>query len=520
MLLCGCGADDPRGHEDAGWKELVAWRRLPVLGTSRASGTSSRDRELGETFTLIDPGNKDFNNFLAVCGDRPALFLGRDDGVPCDAGIDGYVIASADDGPGFVSRLFLAAGTPDTSTGQLRFLTGFDDETFRAYVDDLSEPVLDGRVSELLSGALEPFVPPLLMDGSEATVSYVPISYDARLRIVLDGLHDDRVYYYQVDRRSAAATTAFSARALAAAAPAEIGRMEVEAAGIEGTSPWADTDVLVPSGGSAVLLDRSGPGTLRRLRLTIDDGLPPELGTLVLSAAWDSAAQPALDVPLSALFACDPVPVTFETLPMQARASGNRVELTLTLPMPFESRATLSLRNTAAPSRRIRVSANGTSVLPDGDWGHLRAVTSERVSPAAGEHHVVIDTVGRGKYVGTVLSATGHADPGTAAPSPFNFLEGDDDARIDGTLALQGTGTEEFFDRGWYFARGSYSGLFSAVPRVASDGIEGQATLLRWHVTSNAIDFQRSLRLAFEYGASRPETASRYVSVGLYYGRP
>lgn len=522
-LLCGCGAEDPsRPDQDAGWQALLDWRALPVLGTARASRSSSRDRELGETYPPIDPGNKDFNNFLAVCGDRPALLLGRDDGVPCDPGIEGYVIAAADDGPGFVSRLFLAAGAPDASTGQLRFRAGFDDETFRVYADDLSVPVVEGRVSALQDGTLEPFVPPLLMVGSEATVSYVPISYGSRLRIVLDGLHTDRFYYYEVDRRSAGATTAFSAKGLATAAPAAIDRMMAEADGTEGSSLWADAEIPVPPGESRLLLDRGGPGTLRRLRITVDDGMPLDLGALLLRASWDSGAEPALSVKLSALFACDPAPVTFETLPMQVRTSGNGAELTLTLPMPFESRATLSLENTGSVSRRVRVTAHGTGDVPGGDFGHLHAVVSERVSPTAGEHHVVIDTVGRGRYVGTILSATGHADPAAIAlmQSPFNFLEGDDDALVDGVSAIQGTGTEEYFDRGWYFERGPRSAPFSAVTQVASDGTEGGITAVRWHVTSDAIDFQRSLRLAFEYGANRPETASRYMSVGLYYSRP
>src|SRR5260221_13251187 len=89
--------------------------------------------------------------------------------------------------------------------------------------------------------------------------------------MVLDDLRTDyETYYYQVDRRSAAATVAFDPRAIAKRLPRGVADLKEKARGTSGTTSWTDDDATVAPGEAVAVLDREGPGAIRRLELTAD----------------------------------------------------------------------------------------------------------------------------------------------------------------------------------------------------------------------------------------------------------
>jgi hypothetical protein len=225
-------------------------------------------------------------------------------------------------------------------------------------------------------------------------------------------------------------------------------------------------------------------------------------------------------VSLAELFAARRAPASFETLPMSVQLDGARATLTLTLPMPFSSHAVIALKKkSGADPSVVHVRADGVATLPRDDWGYLRASPHRTENPGPGEHHDVIDLSGRGKYVGTVMHLTGRANPMSRVKDPFNFLEGDDQAQADGKSATAGTGTEEYFDAGWYFRDGPFAAPFSAAVSVGpgvADGT-GEVSAVRWQALGDAVDFRDTFALTFEYGANAPATALTYESVALYY---
>jgi hypothetical protein len=42
---------------------------------------------------------------------------------------------------------------------------------------------------------------------------------------------------------------------------------------------------------------------------------------------------------------------------------------------------------------------------------------------------------------------------------------------------------------------------------------------VRWSILGDAIDFQKSFGLSFEYGANSPTTALDYASTAFYYAK-
>src|SRR5262249_46431657 len=155
---------------------------------------------------------------------------------------------------------------------------------------------------------------------------------------------------------------------------------------------------------------------------------------------WDDGVL-AIDVPLSDLFACKAGAASFDTLPMAVHVDGSQAALTLTLPMPFASRAVISVQNSGRSEWAVHARVLAVDAVPAGTWGSPHAVRSERRMPAAGERYEVADVTGQGKYVGTAVRFAGHTDPAAVIPDPFNFLEGDDRAVADDEVVRQGTGT-------------------------------------------------------------------------------
>ena len=73
----------------------------------------------------------------------------------------------------------------------------------------------------------------------------------------------------------------------------------------------------------------------------------------------------------------------------------------------------------------------------------------------AGEPHVMLDVKGKGHFVGTVLQAQGLKSGMTS------FFEGDDSTVVDGELRMHGTGSEDFFNGGWYALLDRWDGAMS-----------------------------------------------------------
>jgi len=506
-----------------GWAALTVWQALPTLRAGSYRQFSSYDRLPNNQVPLIQPGNKDFSNFLAVCGhpNQPTHTY-ADSTAACDPGLQGLLIASDDEGPGYVSRIELAVGSQDAM--YLSHPDTFADERIRIYVDDLTQPAYDGSLADWQLHGDPPFVEPLTHWGSGEIASYLPISYRSKVRILLDDLRTNSMYYYQVDVvKSSAPTSAFAPQALAQKHPdAVLARLHEAARSSAGRSVWVDAQQTLAPGKTLVLLDRRQQGSLQLLELTFDGADAAALDRTQLTLTWDNQAQPAVALPLCALFGCRQALATFDTLPMSVQLGAQGVTFTLALPMPFASRARVALTSAADTNLQAHARILGIDALPQGNWGYFHASWNETHAPIPEDaRYIVAELRGRGKYVGTLLLLKGQSDPETAYPWPLNFLEGDEIVTLDAKIENHGTGTDDYLNAGWYSLDGPFSSPFAAVITMQIDGPtqSGAVTGARWHLLSDAIPFEQSLQFQLEYGANRPQTATDYASVAFYYLR-
>ena len=187
-------------------------------------------------------------------------------------------------------------------------------------------------------------------------------------------------------------------------------------------------------------------------------------------------------------------------------------------PMPYRSRADVELYN--GSERTIEAGDARVTSAPTrggGDEGHFHA-TARRGDTVFGQDWLFLDEQGAGKFVGVSHTMRGHRDSGNIR----GYLEGDERVYVDGsrTPQIHGTGTEDFYEGGWYFNRGTFSAPMNGEPghEVDSFGCEFECDGAFRLMIGDAIPFAGSLRFGIEHGPLANEPAV-YGSTAFWYGR-
>ena len=260
----------------------------------------------------------------------------------------------------------------------------------------------------------------------------------------------------------------------------------------------------IATGDSAVLLDRDGPGVIRRLWITVASRDPHYLRRIALEMYWDGETEPSVLVPLGDFFGNGFDRRHYSALPMGVSSGG----FYSYLPMPYARHARIVIRN-------------GTGRPIDAFYYNLDLVEPERLSDelatfhawwhrdprtSSPEPHTVLDAVGSGRFAGLSLNAES-SDQG------LFYLEGDEIFTVDGEPRGQGTGTEDYFNGGWYFDQGAFAAATHGV--VVKDDERARIAAYRWHIF-DPIPFHDSIRIELEHGHAN-EVVADYATVAYWY---
>jgi hypothetical protein len=486
-----------------------------VQQTSHDRGTTDH------TFPLTNYGNRDFNNFVCASADAalggpqfaPFVF----DQPSCQEDyVHGAVLARFE-GAGQMVRMWL--GMQSLMFGQA------DDEILRIYVDDEPTPRVDVPLRAALDGSAgEVFAPPFGAGSPHRLAWYYPVGFKHKLIVALDKLGDYDNYFYQCD---VVLSDAPSADPLQPARLPE--RTRASLALNQGYHREHDATELQPTEYIRLDAERShdveltGPATLHELRLRYAAQDAALMSNVHVRVTWDDAKEPAIDMPLLALFAAETTAPELSSQILASYLDGADQLLALKLPAPFARRAIFSFVNTGSQRVTFTWRTLGEHGLQT-SMGRLHAERRQTQPPLSSGRHVALDThphPGRGRLVGVCGHWQGHADPnGGIQTDPLNLLEGDVNARVDGALALDGTGTEEYADDVFYYADAPHARPFEQVWGVSSDvsTSRGQASFCRWHVLGTEIDFTNSMELSFELGgAENPQIVDQVTTVAYYY---
>ncbi len=268
----------------------------------------------------------------------------------------------------------------------------------------------------------------------------------------------------------------------------------------------------IPPGQTHVLLDASGPGVITHMWLTFLGPEPQNWAPkgsadhqeMLLRIYWDGSSRPAVEAPVGDFF---------------ANCFGRRSEV-ISLPvivedadsynsfwrMPFQKSARIEIENQS--DRQIsllyyNIDWIKLNKLPR-DTPYFYAQYRQEYPVQHGKDYVVMETTGKGHYVGTVLAVR--------TRSPAWFGEGDEKIYIDGETkpSIWGTGTEDYFLSAWGLGRASTP--YFGVPYFDQAGIGGHTSAYRWHLADPVV-FNTGIRVTLEHmGWISPDENPAYKS--------
>lgn len=396
---------------------------------------------------------------------------------------DGGLVIAALHGPGALTRIWAAAVT---------------DDLVEFFFDGESSPRLRAPFSDLFSGRVAPFVEPLAGYGAGGYYAYVPLEFAKSIKLVVRA---KELNFYQINYilyEPSVAVRTFE--------PGD--KFEFPQQGIGGQTITAQ-HVLHP-GQSATIFETTQPGRITSLKLGPAEAFAGKDRALVLRMYWDGADRPAVEVPAGDFFGYSFGQPAARSLLVGTDAGWNYVRF----PMPFERGARIELvsERAAGPPVTIQselvVSDHGKEAVE----GTFHAAWHRENPTSVGKSFTYLDVHGRGHAVGAILQAQGVQGGQTT------FFEGDDGAIIDGDFAIHGTGSEDFFNGGWYSAPNRWD---RRVSLPLSGCLEYHKHLARTGgyrlFFADAYSFSRSLVFTMEHGGEGNSESTDYTSVTYYY---
>ena len=423
---------------------------------------------------------------------------------------DGNSVLAKMEGPGCIGRIWFTH-----SEYRKPGLLNLKKEHIKVYLDGQKEPALDAPLEDLFAGKLPQFPKPLVGEGQGGYYCYVPIPYRDGCKLLVEGTG---VRFYQITYRefpSAGGVSSFKMEmspgqqdALAAAKRVWSNLGDLAALALAGAEE-TKVDLSLSSGSLGVRLPQ-GPRMVRAVRLT---GTAEQLKTMVgarLQFTWDGAETPSADLPAEYFFgqALDPPP--YRSL-LVGHADDGWYNF---MPMPYRKGGSITVKTNGPASGILRVTTVPLDRWQD-DLGYFHALYREELPTQPGRHHLFLRRSGRGHYAGTYLVTRGK----TERKLPL-WLEGDDRFTVDGRLAIHGTGSEDYFNCGWYAVEGRLNGpggfpLHGFPVYRLTDDEENQAVAYRWHVT-DPVAFEQSIVAEMEHGADNKLPAD-YRSAAFFY---
>lgn len=468
------------GDRVLGLAEIHRLDRLPVFRESmRVASVSSYDRSGGN-----DDG-----------------FSGKYSAVREEPG--GIVIADIE-GPGIVYRFWTPTPT---------------DDTVEFFFDGEAEPRMEIPFREIFLGKRHPFLNPLVGHGVGGFFSYLPLPFAERIKI---RIRAKRVQFYQIQYAvypDASSVKSFDPRLPGdGAAQLERARAVLSSSGTDlserAAPPGAPLEthrrsVRLEPGKSSVLHEDKKGGRIVGLRLSPASALGGKARDRVLRIAFDGGA-PAILCPAGDFFGH-----AWGRPAMTSLLVGTVGETCYSyLPMPYDRsvRAELVSGAKAGPAVDLTVEVVTARVPRGPDEGRLYAVWRRENPTTAGKPFTFLQTEGRGHIVGCVLQCQGFESGKTL------YFEGDDRTTIDGELVIHGTGSEDFFNGGWYDVPDRWEKRLS-FPLSGCLGYQkhlGRTGGYRFFL-GDALAYRESILQTIEHGGTNNSVPADYCAVTYFY---
>ncbi|UCG57156.1 MAG: DUF2961 domain-containing protein [Phycisphaerales bacterium] len=419
---------------------------------------------------------------------------------------DGLVLADLE-GPGIIYRIWTPTPT---------------DDVMEFYFDGQSEPSIRVKFRELFMGRHPVFVRPLVGYGAGGFYSYVPLPYAKSCRVFIRA---ERIQFYQINYATYPKQTAIEtfspqpggeyqhhlekAKTLFASSGTDISSYAAPAGGhIERFS----SRVTLSDEKPVTVFDVDRPGRIVGIRMRPPEALAGKGREVVLRAYWDGDEEPAILCPAGDFFGYAWGEPAMKSLLVGAAGGASYCYF----PMPFDKSAKIELFSEQESDEEVDVDVE-VLFVPIGrreNEGKFYALWRRENPTTKGKPFTFIETGGRGHIVGFIQQSQGFESGGTY------FFEGDDQTTIDGKLVIHGTGSEDFYNGGWYDVPGRWesrrsfplSGCLAYKKHLSRTG--GYRILL-----GDAYAYRKSILQTIEHAPTENSLLNDYCGVTFLYSR-
>lgn len=281
----------------------------------------------------------------------------------------------------------------------------------------------------------------------------------------------------------------------------------------------------IAAGSTQELFASEGPGVITHIWFTIGSGNRDLLKQLVLRIYWDENPKPSVETPIGDFFGLN-LSQFFNYESEFISCSPIRA-LNCYFAMPFRRSARITVTNEGTSQLGAfysNIDYQLWRALPD-DAMYFHAQYRQRTPNIAmkspnglnvnGENnYVFVETRGRGHLMGVTLGVLQNSDGWMGEGDDMIFI--DDESKP----AINGTGTEDYFNGAWDFG-----GIDGAVPfsfrhngaplMIDAERTGGRYCLYRWH-SDNPVTFTRYLKHTIEHGTAN-DRWDNFYSVAYWY---
>jgi hypothetical protein len=389
------------------------------------------------------------------------------------------------------------------------------------FVDGQPSPIINKEYYSFISNLNFPFVFPLVgsyKQSSGGYYSYLPIPFKKSCRVVANGvlpMFFFNITYHTFTTNEGVEPVDLNMNYEKKELLHQVKKIwdNVGSPPTKNLSDKVIKDTLsLPAGETGTLLELSGAGAITGLKLDISPSTRSVLADCKLRMFWDNEAIPSVDVPLGHFFGSGVGEIDFKSLPIGMSTSGWYY---CYFPMPYWKSAKILITNNSSQKiDQLRYEIHYTS-KPYEEYkaGYFKTYYNKEHPTSPGKDYTILDTQGRGHFIGVVLTAGGEN---------IGILEGDERIYIDGSTSpqLHGTGAEDYFNGAWYFKHGFFSlpthGYTAKITKNQPNGKPiTYLNCYRFHI-SDYIPFYSSIKVGIEHG-NRNRLQGFYSSVAYYY---
>jgi hypothetical protein len=405
-------------------------------------------------------------------------------------------------GPGCITRIH----TPTPTDDPIEF-----------YFDGETTPRVSLPFRKLFTGEVAPFRRPLVDYAGGGYTCYIPMPYAKSCKVVLRGKH---LQFYDLNFSTYPSGTSVQSFDPKAVSAQDLDRASAVFNGGRSSDLTAynvppgskltkvPVDATLEAGKTVTLYEAKKGGRIASLRLGPAEAFAGKDRDILLRVTWDGDKRPAILMPVGDFFG-----YAWGKPAMGSALVGTFGDRNYcNLPMPFDRSAKIEL----VSLRNSRIAVKGELVTSDAarrrDEGKFYAVWRRENPTTEGKPFTWLDTTGRGHIVGLSVHSQG-IEPGNTF-----FFEGDDKTVVDGEMLVHGTGSEDFFNGGWYDVPGRWD---APVARALSGCMAYQRYLSRTggyrFLLNDAYRFDRSIMQTIEHAPTENKHPADYCGVTYLY---